>query len=178
METCMNAKLLAAALILVSATAAEAKPGDSARAELKTAAGEARASAVLTEAKDGVNVEATATGMAPGTYAIHLHEKGACDAPGFTTAGAHWNPMMKAHGFDAPGGAHAGDLPNLDIGADGRGKISYLVKSASIMGGTSPVMDADGTAVVIHAKPDDYRSQPSGAAGDRIACGVVIPAGR
>lgn len=133
---------------------------------------------MLTERADGVHVEASATGMAPGTYAIHLHQAGKCDAPDFKTAGEHWNPMMKAHGFKAEGGAHAGDLPNLEIGANGRGKIDYLVKGATIMGGAQPVMDADGTAVVIHAKADDYRSQPSGAAGERIACGVVIPATR
>lgn len=170
--------LLAAAILVATTGPSAAKPGASASAELRTAAGEPRASAVLTERKDGVNVEATATGMAPGAYAIHLHESGRCDAPDFTTAGAHWNPMMKAHGFETEGGAHAGDLPNLEIGANGRGRINYLVKGAAIAGGASAVLDADGAAVVIHAKPDDYRSQPSGAAGERIACGVVIPAGR
>ena len=109
-----------------------------------------------------------AMSMPSGVHAFHVHTTGRCDAPAFTTAGGHWNPAMKQHGRDNPMGAHAGDMPNLTIGPDGRGRLT-----AEIDGDLAGLLDADGAAVIVHAAPDDFRTDPTGNAGARIACGVV-----
>ena len=137
------------------------------------AQGKQVATANVSQQGDQLVVAISVTDMAPGTYAAHIHTTGRCDAPTFETAGGHWNPTGRQHGSENPQGQHLGDLPNLTIGADRRGQIEYRVANASLQGGTNPVMDADGAAVVIHAGPDDYRTDPSGNSGDRIACGVL-----
>ena len=111
--------------------------------------------------------------MAPGTYAIHLHAVGKCEGPKFTTAGPHFNPAMKMHGRDNPMGPHLGDLPNIVVGAGGSGSVDYEVAGLTLTGGAAPLLDADGAAVVVHAGPDDYKTDPSGNSGDRIACGLL-----
>jgi Cu-Zn family superoxide dismutase len=111
------------------------------------------------------NISVQAEGLSPGVHGIHLHEVGRCDGPGFQTAGGHWNPHSRLHGRDNPQGAHLGDLPNLDVGADGRGSAEFTIEGS--------LADADGTSLVIHAKPDDYKTDPSGNSGDRIACAVL-----
>lgn len=118
-------------------------------------------------------VTISVTDMAPGTYAAHLHTTGRCDAPRFETAGGHWNPTGRQHGSQNPQGQHLGDLPNVTVGDARRGQIEFRVPNASIEGGANPLLDADGAAVVIHAGPDDFRTDPSGNSGDRIACGVL-----
>jgi Cu-Zn family superoxide dismutase len=115
---------------------------------------------------------AVARVMPAGAYGAHVHATGRCDAPAFTTAGPHWNPSGRQHGKDNPAGMHKGDLPNLLVGADGRGSFEYTVLGAAV-GGPGGMIDADGAAVVIHQRPDDYRTDPSGNSGDRIACGVL-----
>lgn len=143
-------------------------------ADVRDAQGRSRASARVEQAGDSVRVRIEATGMSPGTYATHLHMVGRCDPPAFTTAGAHWNPTGQKHGKDNPQGMHKGDLPNLMVGADGRGSLEYTIPSASLSGmSPAKLIDEDGAALVIHAKPDDYRTDPSGTSGDRIACGVL-----
>ncbi len=109
-----------------------------------------------------------AMGMPSGTRAFHIHTTGRCDGPDFMTAGGHWNPAMKQHGRDNPMGSHAGDMPNLTVGANGRASVS-----AEIDGDLAGLLDADGAAVIVHAAPDDYRTDPTGNAGARIVCGVV-----
>ena len=115
----------------------------------------------------------TASGMPAGTHGIHLHEKGLCEGPKFESAGAHWNPAAKKHGRDNPEGAHLGDLANLEVGADGAASANFTVAGAMMASGAKMLADADGTALVVHAKPDDYKTDPSGNSGDRIACAVV-----
>lgn len=134
--------------------------------------GELRGTATLTAAVEGTRVEARVQGMPPrGTHAIHIHTTGKCEpATKFESAGPHLNPTAKQHGRDNPAGPHQGDLPNLDIGADGSGSIDATIPGLTLMGG---ILDADGAAVLIHAGPDDYRSDPSGNSGGRIACGLV-----
>ncbi len=105
--------------------------------------------------------------MPPGTHGIHIHAVGRCDAPGFETAGGHWNPTARMHGMNNPQGKHAGDFKNLVVGKDGKGSLS-----ADVPGDFAALMDSDGAAVVIHAAADDYRTDPSGNSGARIACGV------
>jgi Cu-Zn family superoxide dismutase len=144
-----------------------------ATAALKTADGKTAGQASFTQKPDGVWLKVEATGIAPGTHGIHLHAVGQCKAPDFASAGGHWNPMHKMHGLDSPKGAHMGDLPNLVVGADGHGKIEALIKGATIGAGDMGLADSDGTAIVIHAGPDDNVTDPSGNSGGRIACGVV-----
>ena len=140
-----------------------------AMALLKDAGGTDMGRVTINPASTGkLRVTLDAMAMSPGTRAFHIHTTGRCDGPGFTTAGGHWNPAMKQHGRDNPMGAHAGDMPNLTIGADGRGRVS-----ADIDGDLAGLLDADGAAVIVHASPDDYRTDPTGNAGARIACGVV-----
>lgn len=157
------------------APAAASEAGKTARAVLNDATGAMKARATISETAAGLSVTVNAAGMAPGDYAFHIHTTGKCDAPDFTTAGGHWNPTMKQHGKDNPAGMHMGDMPNLTIGADGTGTLTTLVPGGKLSSGDMPLFDADGAALMIHAKPDDYKTDPSGAAGSRIACGVVMP---
>ncbi|MDB5715162.1 MAG: superoxide dismutase family protein [Sphingomonadales bacterium] len=107
--------------------------------------------------------------LPPGDHGLHIHTVGLCEGPAFASAGPHWNPDMKMHGRDNPMGAHRGDLPNLQIGTDGTGTVSF-----DLPGGTASLLDADGASIMVHAAPDDYKTDPSGASGGRIACGVFV----
>ena len=151
----------------------DAPPSVTATTQLLGANGELRGTARLEQRPAGVQVTVAVEGMAPGTYGVHLHAVGKCDAPGFTTAGPHFNPTMKQHGHDNPMGAHEGDLPNVVVGADGRGRFVEQLAELTLTGGAAPLLDADGAAVVVHAQADDYKTDPSGNSGTRIACGVL-----
>lgn len=144
----------------------------SATATLQDPNGAARGTARITQTSGGLAVRVDATGLPPGQHGLHIHMVGRCDAPDFSSAGGHWNPTGKSHGFEDPRGPHHGDLPNLAIGSDGRGAVDYVVPGADLAGGASDPLDADGAAMVIHAQADDYRTDPSGNSGGRIACGV------
>lgn len=133
-------------------------------------------SVTVTEDEAGLMLAVSATGLPAGKHGIHLHEKGLCEGPKFESAGAHWNPSAKQHGRDNPAGAHIGDLVNLEVAADGSAKTSFPIPGAMIASGPTMLADADGTALVIHAKADDYRTDPSGDSGDRIACAVIAAA--
>lgn len=148
-----------------------------ASAALFDSSGTQRADADLVESADGVSVAIRAYGLMPGVHAVHIHETGNCEAFDFSSAGGHWNPLGREHGRESPGGQHMGDMPNLVIGQAGEGLIELNIEGARVSEGRTALLDDDGAAVVIHALPDDYRSQPSGAAGTRIACGVIEPAG-
>lgn len=128
---------------------------------------------LLQEEPSGVMLSLEVAGMEPGMSAVHLHEKGDCSASDFTSAGGHWNPEGNQHGRDNPQGAHLGDLANIVIGEDGSGESRYLLAGASLSGNPPMIDDADGTALVIHAGPDDYQTDPAGDAGARVACAVV-----
>lgn len=173
----MRAISLLAAAACLSACIPNDAPGNAgaspgAAATLRSADGRDMARARATVIGDGLRVTLTAAGLAPGTYGAHVHMMGRCDAPGFESAGGHWNPTMRQHGRDNPQGPHRGDLPNLVVGANGRGEISFTVANASLAGGVGGMMDEDGAAIIVHAQPDDYRTDPSGNSGARIACGV------
>ena len=126
----------------------------------------------ITETPHGLLVRGAVDGLPPGPHAIHFHETGKCEPP-FTSAGGHFNPAQKSHGVLTPGGPHAGDLPNLVVPASGKLEFELFSPGLSLTSGPGAVLDADGTAVVIHAKADDYASQPAGDSGDRIACGLL-----
>lgn len=114
-----------------------------------------------------------------GTHAVHLHEVGLCDPEvGFKTAGAHWNPAGRKHGRDNPAGAHLGDLANFEVTGSGDTTTSVVLAGIRYAQGDHKLADADGTSIVIHAKPDDYKTDPSGDSGDRVACAVLAPPAR
>lgn len=142
------------------------------QASLRLANGAPAGTVRLLSSSTGVNISVMATGISPGVHGAHLHQVGACDAPDFASAGGHLNPGQRQHGADNPAGAHFGDLPNLTAGPGGTGAVS-----AALPGTREEVLarifDGDGTAVVVHAGPDDYRTDPAGNSGARIACGVL-----
>jgi Cu-Zn family superoxide dismutase len=144
-----------------------AQAADSAKADLRTADGKAIGSATLADTPKGVLITLDLKGAPEGVHAFHVHEVGKCEPP-FKSAGAHFNPDHKKHGFVAEG-PHAGDMPNLHIPASGDLEQEVLNPNLSL----AAMLDADGAAVILHAKADDYKSDPAGNAGDRVACGVV-----
>lgn len=154
----------------VSATSAPA-----AVATLADAQGNPRGTATVTETGHGLRLVVQGSGLPAGPHGLHIHMVGKCDAPDFTTAGSHWNPTAKQHGRDNPAGAHMGDFPNLDASADGSGTVEADLHGAALTSGAAPLLDADGAAIVIHATADDYRTDPTGNSGGRIACGVFAP---
>ena len=141
---------------------------ESATATLTKADGSAAGSAVATVTPEGLAVTVSVTGITPGEHGVHVHMTGKCDAPGFTTAGGHWNPESTQHGLENPQGAHAGDMPNLNVADDGSGTLSFTLRSGTM----AQLLDADGSAFVVHAGKDDQKTDPSGDSGDRVACGV------
>lgn len=144
-------------------------------ARLSFADGRPAGIASLLNDADGLRISVRASGLSPGPHGFHLHTTGKCQAPGFASAGGHLNPDSRRHGTRADGGAHLGDLPNLQIGAAGSGSATETVPGGR--GALGAIFDGDGTAVVIHANPDDYRTDPAGNAGDRIACGILTRTG-
>lgn len=127
------------------------------------------------QSKSGIlHIIVEMTGVAPGSHGMHIHEKGACDAAGgFESAGGHY-AGGKEHGINSENGPHPGDLPNVHVGGDGVLKVEIFTDRLSLgEGGTNPLMDADGSAVVLHAEPDDYATHPAGHSGQRISCGVI-----
>ena len=121
-----------------------------------------------------LTVTVEASGLTPGKHGLHVHTTGSCVGPDFTSAGGHFNPMNRRHGLQTSDGAHGGDLPNLMIGADGRGRFSMTVASMKLSAGVLSLMDPDGSAIVIHAAEDDGMTDATGNSGARIACGVIM----
>ena len=143
----------------------------SARAMLVTASGADAGTAMVTVAGKKLRLNAEVKGMTPGPHGVHLHMVGRCDAPSFESAGGHWNPGRAQHGLDNPRGAHRGDLPNIDVGADGTGSLVATIDAAMI-DGEGGLLDNDGAAFIVHAGRDDMVSDPAGNSGSRVACGV------
>ncbi|MGN6462262.1 MAG: superoxide dismutase family protein [Pseudolabrys sp.] len=144
-----------------------------ANAVLKDKSGKEVGEANLTQTKNGVLIRLSVKGIEPGEHAFHVHAVGKCEAP-FTSAGGHFNPASHKHGLEAPEGAHAGDMPNLHVPQDGTLTVEVFNTMITLAKGQpNSVFDADGSALVIHAKADDNKTDPAGDAGDRIACGVV-----
>jgi Cu-Zn family superoxide dismutase len=143
--------------------------------DLKNAAGSNVGQAQVTEAPNGVLLRVEAKGLAPGWHGLHFHEKGDCSKADFSSAGGHIHAKATVvHGLLNPEASEAGDLPNLYVGADGTATVELFSTYVSLAASGRPALaDADGSALVIHANPDDYRSQPIGGAGPRIACGVI-----
>jgi superoxide dismutase, Cu-Zn family len=154
-----------------------AASGQRARAELKDKDGKTVGNATLREQPDGVLVRVELKGLTPGLHAVHVHAVGKCEGPAFASAGGHFNPTQKKHGFKNAEGAHAGDLPNMLVARDGSGRFEALTDAITLRAGSVSVFDSDGSAIVIHATSDDDMTDPAGNSGDRIACGVIVPNG-
>jgi len=145
-----------------------------AKADLLNAQGKSIGAAVFTARRGGVQLDLKASGLAPGLHGFHIHTVGKCDAPDFTSAGSHFNPEGKQHGWDNPQGHHAGDLQNLNVGADGKAHVNVMIPGVTLGEGPDSLFHEGGTALVIHAKQDDGRTDPAGNAGARVACGVIV----
>ncbi len=167
--------LAAGLLVLVAASAAYAYPssGSFALARILNANGETVGAALLTQQGEEVRVFAWARGLTPGKHGIHLHAVGSCVPPAFASAGSHFNPEGKKHGLHNPEGAHGGDLPNMETRENGLGILRAETDRATLGEGSGSLLDADGSAVVIHAAEDDQVTDPTGNSGARIACGVI-----
>lgn len=145
-----------------------------AQAEIMNTKGKRVGIAVFSQEQDGVKAKIEVANLPAGKHGIHVHAIGKCEAPGFKTAGAHFNPEGKKHGTENKEGAHAGDLPNLDISAKGEGKAEFILKGVTLeINQSNSLFHPDKTAIVIHEAEDDYFSDPTGNSGSRIACGVI-----
>ena len=152
-------------------------PPPSAGVDLRDANGHIVGSGVFLEQDDGVRVLLDVKNLPPGVKGIHIHEVGRCEPPAFTSAGGHFNPANAQHGLDNPRGPHAGDLPNITVDADGQGHLEYTDTRINLRTGPASLFEGRGTALVLHEREDDNRTDPAGNSGARIACGVVTRAG-
>jgi Cu-Zn family superoxide dismutase len=148
-----------------------------ARAVLRNAKGEKVGMALLVTERGKLTLSLRVHDLPAGQHGLHLHAVGKCEAPDFQSAGPHWNPTGKTHGHKSPGGHHLGDLPNLEVGADGKGTLRAVLADARLGEGPNSLFGPQGTAVVIHEKSDDEVTDPSGNSGPRIACGVIAHGG-
>ena len=154
-----------------------AASGERASSELKDKNGKIVGRATFREEPDGVLVRLEVQGLTPGLHAVHVHAVGKCEVPAFASAGGHFNPAQKKHGFKSPDGPHAGDLPNMLVAKDGSGRFEALTDAITLRPGPTSVFDSDGSAIVVHAASDDDMTDPAGNSGDRVACGVIVPNG-
>lgn len=151
---------------------AAADPEVLGEANLSLADGSEAGSASLVKTDERLEMRISLTGLEPGEHAFHLHTTGLCEGPDFTSAGGHLNPQDNTHGSLSEGGRHLGDLPNITVSEDGSLTQTITLDWAG-PDSTSAIFDEDGSAVMIHEGPDDYMTDPAGAAGSRIACGVL-----
>lgn len=149
----------------------EPAPVQSARADLSDVSGRRVGAVTFQQVTHGVLIVADLSAIPSGTHAMHLHETGRC-TPTFDAAGGHFNPSGARHGFRDPAGPHAGDLPNIHVPSSGSLRVELFADGLTLSG-SNGLLDEDGAAVVLHQFADDYSTDPAGAAGDRIACGVI-----
>lgn len=169
----MRVRYLLIALPLVCAAALAQNAPKSAHANLVNGQGMPIGTAAFSATKTGVRIKLNVSNLPPGVHGIHIHAVGKCEGPAFASAGGHLNPDMKMHGKDNPMGPHAGDLLNFTVDAKGKSKATLTADHVILGDGPNSLFHAGGTALVIHQGPDDYKTDPAGNSGNRIACGVI-----
>jgi Cu-Zn family superoxide dismutase len=164
--------VLLPALLCATAAFGQGAP-KSAHADIVNAQGQKIGTAKIVAAKKGVKIDVSVSQLPPGKHGIHVHAVGKCEGADFKTAAGHLNPETKKHGKDNPEGPHAGDLLNIEVKADGTAKATLLDAMVTLGDGPNSLFHDGGTALVIHEKEDDYKTDPTGNSGARIACGVI-----
>ena len=149
-------------------------PDATASASLTDTENRAVGEAYFQQAPRGVLVRLDLRNATPGIHAVHVHEVGRCDPPSFASAGAHFEPSGRKHGFLNPNGQHAGDLPNIDVPTSRQLSVEFLIANVTLDPGPLSLLDTNGSAIVMHAGKDDHMTDPSGESGDRLLCGRIV----